>query len=102
MILRYNGNQYMIGNINSRMHYQDFFFFPKVQMRMFTPLLLLQILHNCFHTNSNVHSTETHLSPVIWEEFELVNPEEVDRVLVTVNSATCVLDPGPCWLVEAS
>lgn len=36
------------------------------------------------------------------EKFEPVSPEEVDRVLEAVSSATCILDPCPSWLVKAS
>ncbi|KAM6449776.1 uncharacterized protein PHA67_017114 [Liasis olivaceus] len=33
--------------------------------------------------------------PVIWEQFDPVVPEEVDRILQTVKSTTCHLDPCP-------
>lgn len=36
--------------------------------------------------------TRSCLSPVIWREFKLVGPEEVGRVFVMGNSATCILN----------
>lgn len=39
--------------------------------------------------------------PVIWEQFDLVGLEEVDRVLEAVSAITCLLDPYLTWLVKA-
>lgn len=39
--------------------------------------------------------------PVIWEYFDTVGPEEVDRVLGTMSAAICELDPYSSWLVKA-
>lgn len=42
---------------------------------------------------------EVCLRPVLWEEFNLLDLEEVDRILMDVSFATCVLDPYlPDWL----
>lgn len=49
----------------------------------------------------NKKVTERPLSFVIWEEFNLVAFEEVDRILGAASSATCVLDPCSFdWLVK--
>lgn len=37
---------------------------------------------------------------VIWEESDLVESEEVERVLTTVNLSTSVIDPGPSYLIK--
>lgn len=43
-----------------------------------------------------------HLSLVIWEEFELTL-KEVDKILMAVSFATCLLNPPlPCWLRSRS
>lgn len=40
--------------------------------------------------------------PIIWEQFELVGSEKVDRVFGGINTTICLLDPYPTWLVKAS
>uniref|UniRef100_A0A8D0BC31 Reverse transcriptase domain-containing protein n=1 Tax=Salvator merianae TaxID=96440 RepID=A0A8D0BC31_SALMN len=52
--------------------------------------------------NDSVEVTGSRLCPVIWEEFELVMPDEVDKAMGAVSSATCLLDPCPSWLVSTS
>uniref|UniRef100_A0A8D0DWT2 Reverse transcriptase domain-containing protein n=1 Tax=Salvator merianae TaxID=96440 RepID=A0A8D0DWT2_SALMN len=52
--------------------------------------------------NDSVEVTGAHLCPVIWEEFEPVTPDEVDKAKGAVSSATCLLDPCPSWLVSTS
>lgn len=43
--------------------------------------------------------TKVCLKPVLWEEFNLLDLEEVDRILMDVSLATCVLAPYlPGWL----
>lgn len=37
---------------------------------------------------------------VIWEEFESMEPEEVDKAPLAANSASCVLDQCPSWLIK--
>lgn len=46
-----------------------------------------------------VEVPRTQSCPVIWDEFD---PDEADRILVTMSLATYLLDPCPAWLVMAS
>lgn len=39
---------------------------------------------------------------VIWTEFNSVILEEVDKILQSVNSITCLFDHGPSWAVNDS
>uniref|UniRef100_A0A670IP01 Reverse transcriptase domain-containing protein n=1 Tax=Podarcis muralis TaxID=64176 RepID=A0A670IP01_PODMU len=41
-------------------------------------------------------------SPVIWDQFQSVTFEDVDRLLGKVKPTTCLLDPCPSWLIKAS
>lgn len=38
---------------------------------------------------------------VIWEQYESVKPEEVDKILRTVSLTTSSSDPYPSWIVKA-
>lgn len=42
------------------------------------------------------------LTQTIWEWFDSVGAEEVDRTLQNANATTCVLDLCPSWLVKAA
>ena len=42
------------------------------------------------------------LGQVLMDEFQLLRPEDVDRVLGSVRSTTTPLDPCPSWLIERS
>ncbi|XP_058033112.1 alpha-N-acetylgalactosaminide alpha-2,6-sialyltransferase 3 isoform X1 [Ahaetulla prasina] len=46
--------------------------------------------------------TETRLVDVIWDEFDSVALEDVDRLLGRLHATTCLLDPCPSWLVLAA
>ncbi|XP_070593886.1 uncharacterized protein [Erythrolamprus reginae] len=52
--------------------------------------------------NESVEVTGAHTCPPVWEEFDLVTPDEVDKAIGAVSSTTCLLDPCPSWLVSAS
>ncbi|XP_062992110.1 uncharacterized protein LOC134404983, partial [Elgaria multicarinata webbii] len=39
---------------------------------------------------------------VLLDEFQLVRPEDVDKVLGQVRSTTCMLDPCPSWLITSN
>ncbi|XP_070800657.1 uncharacterized protein, partial [Pituophis catenifer annectens] len=39
---------------------------------------------------------------VIWDEFNPVTPEEVDRIMGKLSTSTCLLDPCPSWLVYSA
>ncbi|XP_058032614.1 uncharacterized protein LOC131195008 [Ahaetulla prasina] len=45
---------------------------------------------------------EAVLEAVIWEEFDTVAPDDMDRILRRLNATTCLLDPCPSWLVLAT
>uniref|UniRef100_A0A803THC7 Reverse transcriptase domain-containing protein n=1 Tax=Anolis carolinensis TaxID=28377 RepID=A0A803THC7_ANOCA len=38
--------------------------------------------------------------PILMDSFQLVQPEDVDKVLGEVRATTCILDPCPSWLVR--
>lgn len=38
---------------------------------------------------------------MIWNEIGLMTPEEVGRALCAMNSAICLLDLSPPWVVKA-
>uniref|UniRef100_A0A803TP95 Reverse transcriptase domain-containing protein n=1 Tax=Anolis carolinensis TaxID=28377 RepID=A0A803TP95_ANOCA len=38
--------------------------------------------------------------PILMDLFQLVQPEDVDKVLGEVRATTCILDPCPSWLVR--
>lgn len=40
--------------------------------------------------------------PVLWDDFSLLVPEEVDRVVAEVGRTTGVFDPCPSWLVKTA
>ncbi|CAI7935045.1 Hypothetical predicted protein [Podarcis lilfordi] len=40
-------------------------------------------------------------SQVVWDQFQSVTPEDVDRLLGRVKPTTCLLDPCPSWLIKA-
>ena len=39
---------------------------------------------------------------IIWDSFQLVEPEDVDRILCSVRPASCPLDPCPAWLIRSA
>ncbi|XP_060124758.1 uncharacterized protein LOC132591228 [Zootoca vivipara] len=41
-------------------------------------------------------------SQVLWDQFQSVTSEDVDRLLRRVKPTTCLLDPCPSWLIKAS
>uniref|UniRef100_A0A670HMU9 Reverse transcriptase domain-containing protein n=1 Tax=Podarcis muralis TaxID=64176 RepID=A0A670HMU9_PODMU len=41
-------------------------------------------------------------SQVVWDQFQPVTSEDVDRLLGRVKPTTCLLDPCPSWLIKAS
>ncbi|XP_058039494.1 uncharacterized protein LOC131198648 [Ahaetulla prasina] len=45
---------------------------------------------------------EAGLEVTIWDEFDTVAPEDMDRILGRLNVTTCLLDPCPSWLVLAT
>ncbi|XP_058024600.1 uncharacterized protein LOC131190994 [Ahaetulla prasina] len=47
-------------------------------------------------------SSETRLVEVVWDNFDPVTPEDMDRLLGRLNATTCLLDPCPSWLVLAT
>ncbi|XP_058020365.1 uncharacterized protein LOC131188809 [Ahaetulla prasina] len=46
--------------------------------------------------------TEARLADVVWDEFDSVALEDVDRLLGGLHATTCLLDPCPSWLVLAT
>uniref|UniRef100_A0A803SN06 Reverse transcriptase domain-containing protein n=1 Tax=Anolis carolinensis TaxID=28377 RepID=A0A803SN06_ANOCA len=38
--------------------------------------------------------------PILMDSFQLVQPEDVDKVLGEVRATTCILDPCPSWLIK--
>ncbi|XP_058035523.1 uncharacterized protein LOC131196590 [Ahaetulla prasina] len=45
---------------------------------------------------------EARLVESVWDEFDPVAPEDVDRLLGRLHATTCLLDPCPSWLVLAT
>lgn len=41
-------------------------------------------------------------SPVLWGAFQLIQSEDVDRILRNVRPTYCMLDPCPLWLIKAT
>lgn len=50
----------------------------------------------------NLHSTQDSSCPVLCDCFQVMQPEDVDKILGGVKSTTCMLDPCPSWLIKAS
>lgn len=42
------------------------------------------------------------ICPVIWEWFDPVGPDEMDRTLDAVSTTTCQIDPCPSWMKKSS
>ena len=42
------------------------------------------------------------LGQILMDQFQLLRPEDVDRVLGSVRSTTTLLDPCPSWLIGSS
>lgn len=40
--------------------------------------------------------------PVAMDTFQLVQPEDVNRIRGGARLATCILDPCPFWLIKAA
>ncbi|XP_058019805.1 uncharacterized protein LOC131188508 [Ahaetulla prasina] len=47
-------------------------------------------------------TAEGGLGDILWDEFDPVAPEDMDRLLGRLNATTCLLDPCPSWLVLAT
>ncbi|KAF7246310.1 Tyrosine-protein kinase Yes, partial [Varanus komodoensis] len=65
-----------------------------------------KIAQICHELDSTVEpdSTEempmTPSSPQLMDEFQLLQPDDVDKVLGQVRPTTCLLDPCPSWLLK--
>ncbi|KAF7249458.1 RNA-directed DNA polymerase from mobile element jockey [Varanus komodoensis] len=66
---------------------------------------IAQIRHELDSTNESEVSGETPMlpsGPKLLEEFQLLRPDDVDKVLGQVRPTTCLLDPCPSWLINNS
>uniref|UniRef100_A0A8D2J9Z0 Reverse transcriptase domain-containing protein n=1 Tax=Varanus komodoensis TaxID=61221 RepID=A0A8D2J9Z0_VARKO len=66
---------------------------------------IAQIRHELDTTNESEVSGETPMlpsGPKLLEEFQLLRPDDVDKVLGRVRPTTCLLDPCPSWLINNS
>uniref|UniRef100_A0A803TWP1 Reverse transcriptase domain-containing protein n=1 Tax=Anolis carolinensis TaxID=28377 RepID=A0A803TWP1_ANOCA len=43
---------------------------------------------------------EASVCPILMDSFQLVQPDDVDKVLGAVRATTCILDPCPAWLIN--
>uniref|UniRef100_A0A803SUT5 Reverse transcriptase domain-containing protein n=1 Tax=Anolis carolinensis TaxID=28377 RepID=A0A803SUT5_ANOCA len=44
--------------------------------------------------------TEASVCSILWDSFQFVQPDDVDKILGAVRATTCVLDPCPSWLLK--
>ncbi|KAF7249282.1 Peroxisome proliferator-activated receptor gamma coactivator 1-beta [Varanus komodoensis] len=66
---------------------------------------IAQIHHKLDSTNESEVSEESPMlpsGPKLLEEFQLLRPDDVDKVLGRVRPTTCLLDPCPSWLINNS
>ncbi|KAF7241902.1 Non-homologous end-joining factor 1 [Varanus komodoensis] len=66
---------------------------------------IAQIRHELDSTNESEVSEESPMppsGPKLLEEFQLLRPNDVDKVLGRVRPTTCLLDPCPSWLINNS
>ncbi|KAF7238948.1 N-terminal EF-hand calcium-binding protein 3 [Varanus komodoensis] len=66
---------------------------------------IAQIRHELDSTNESEVSGETPMlpsGPKLLEEFQLLRPDDVGKVLGRVRPTTCLLDPCPSWLINNS
>uniref|UniRef100_A0A803TMD6 Reverse transcriptase domain-containing protein n=1 Tax=Anolis carolinensis TaxID=28377 RepID=A0A803TMD6_ANOCA len=46
--------------------------------------------------------TEAPVCSNLWDSFQLVRPDDVDRILGAVRATTCSADPCPSWLIKSA
>ncbi|KAF7250970.1 Interleukin-1 receptor accessory protein-like 1, partial [Varanus komodoensis] len=66
---------------------------------------IAQIRHKLDSTNESEVSGEVPMmpsGPELLDEFQLLRPDDVDKVLGRVRPTTCLLDPCPSWLINNS
>ncbi|KAF7246806.1 Chorion-specific transcription factor GCMa, partial [Varanus komodoensis] len=66
---------------------------------------IAQIRHELDTTKESEVSGETPMlpsGPALLDEFQLLRPDDVDKVLGRVRPTTCLLDPCPSWLINNS
>ncbi|KAF7246011.1 Macrophage mannose receptor 1 [Varanus komodoensis] len=64
---------------------------------------IAQIRHKLDSTSESEASGEIPMSlsgPKLMDEFQLLRPDDVDKVLGQVRPTTCLLDPCPSWLIN--
>uniref|UniRef100_A0A803TWG0 Reverse transcriptase domain-containing protein n=1 Tax=Anolis carolinensis TaxID=28377 RepID=A0A803TWG0_ANOCA len=44
--------------------------------------------------------TEASVCSILWDSFQFVQPDDVDKILGAVRATTCALDPCPSWLLK--
>ncbi|KAF7242353.1 putative RNA-directed DNA polymerase from transposon BS [Varanus komodoensis] len=57
-------------------------------------------LDSAIESDSTEETPSTPLSPQLMDEFQLLRPDDVDKVLGQVRPTTCLLDPCPSWLLK--
>uniref|UniRef100_A0A8D2IPS6 Reverse transcriptase domain-containing protein n=1 Tax=Varanus komodoensis TaxID=61221 RepID=A0A8D2IPS6_VARKO len=57
-------------------------------------------LDSAIESDSTGETPSMPLSPQLMDEFQLLQPDDVDKVLEQVHPTPCLLDPCPSWLLK--